>query len=383
LEPVYILGGLRTPIALKNGGLASVRPEIMGAKVCRELLTRQHVEPASLSGIFVGNAVGTGGNIGRLMSLEAGFPETVPVLTVDMQCASAAAAISLAFAKISAGQGDVFLAGGIESASLQPLRVYAPQDERYGLTSNADGAYYTAQFAPCDLRPDTMLRSAEKVIEAEHVSKSELDAWVLRSHQQAAMAQKAGIFADVMLPIGTCCRDEGIKPNMSQRLLDRLPPLFGKGTLLNAGNACRINDGAAFLLLASKSFCQRHNLTPQAEILATASLGGNPAESPRGAQLTAELLLRRQGLTFRDLAAIEFNEAFAVIDVLFARKYPDCLDRYNRFGGALAYGHPYGASGAIIALQTLASLRVADGELGLFSIAGAGGMGEAVLIRSI
>ena len=378
-EAVYILGGLRTPITHRGGALAHVRPEELGSTVIRALLARYGLPANALSGVLAGNAVGTGGNLARLTALLAGIPEEVPACTVDMQCASAAAAISLAAAKLASGQGELFLAGGMESASLQPLRIYAEHDPRYSLVPG--GAYKTAQFAPGDVAPDAMLKGAECVMEAEQVTRAELDTFVLRSHHLAGEAVKQGLLADVIVPVGDCRRDSGIRPRLSQRLLDRLLPHFGPGTLLDAGNACAIHDGAAFLLLANGDFLRRHSLQPAARIVATAAVGGRPDESPRGAMRTADVLLHRQGLRYEDLAAIEFNEAFAVIDVLFDRAHPGCLARYNRLGGALAYGHPYGSSGAIIALHLLQSLKLAGGGLGLLSIAGAGGMGEAILLE--
>lgn len=282
---------------------------------------------------------------------------------------------------------------------MQPARTYAEGDARREALKETGGAYYTAQFAPDDLRSDAMLWGAERVMEREHVTREETDPWVLRSHKRAAEAARAGVFHDWMLPIhgatlgnetgplvealsrGNCTRDEGVKPRMNQRLLDRLPPVLGPGTLLTAANACRTNDGAAFLFLVSEKFVKEHGLTPEMEVLATAATGVPPAESPRGAQQAAEKLLARQGWDWDELAAIEFNEAFAVIDVLFARSHPALVHRYNRYGGALAYGHPYGASGAILAIQVLAALHETGGGLGLLSIAGAGGVGEAILFR--
>ena len=380
-EAVYVLGGLRTPIAHRGGALSHRRPEELGSLVMRALLARYGLSGRELSSVLAGNAVGTGGNLARLTALMADIPEEVPACTVDMQCASAAAAISLAAAKLASGQGELFLAGGMESASLQPLRVYDEKDPRHALVP--DGAYKTAQFAPGDVSADAMLRGAERVMEAEHVTKEELDAFVLRSHHLAGEAVQKGWLADVILPVGTCRRDSGVRPHLSKKLLRRLPPHFGPGTLLDAGNACAIHDGAAFLLLASGDFLRRHHLKPEARLVATASVGGNPAESPRGAMRTADALLLRQGLSYEDLAAIEFNEAFAVIDALFERAHPGCLSRYNRLGGALAYGHPYGASGAILALHLMQSLKLAGGGLGLLSIAGAGGMGEAILLERL
>lgn len=379
-DEVFIAAGLRTPIAHRGGALSRVLPEELGARVIRRLLQRLGLRGEEISGVLAGNAVGTGGNIARLMALQAGLPEEVPVCTIDMQCASAAAAISLAAAKIASGQGDCFLAGGMESASLQPLRVYDARDPRRALVP--DGAYRTAQFSPGELSEDAMLRGAERVMQQEKVTRAELDAAVLRSHRLAAAAWQKGLLDAVVLPMPECARDTGIRPRLTQRLLDRLPPHFGPGSLLNAGNACAIHDGAAFLLLVSGAFLRRHKWEPQARLVAAVSRGGNPQESPRGAMRTADFLLAQQGLRYEDLAAIEFNEAFAVIDVLFARAHRDCLERYNRLGGALAYGHPYGASGAVLALHLLQSLRQAGGGLGLFSIAGAGGMGEAIMLES-
>ena len=379
MRDVFIAAGLRTPIAHRGGALAHVLPEELGARVIRAMLRHLGLGGVELSGVLAGNAVGTGGNIARLMALRAGLSEEVPSCTVDMQCASAAAAISLAAAKIASGQGECFLAGGMESASLQPLRVYDARDPRRALVP--DGVYRTAQFSPGELEEDAMLRGAERVMQQEAVTRAELDAAVLRSHRLAAAAWREGLLDDVVLPLPECARDTGIRPHLTQRLLDRLLPHFGPGTLLNAGNACAIYDGAAFLLLVSGTFLRRQKWKPLARLVAAASRGGNPQESPRGAMRTADFLLAQQGLLYGDLAAIEFNEAFAVIDVLFARAHGDCLARYNRLGGALAYGHPYGASGAVLALHLLQSLRQAGGGLGLLSIAGAGGMGEAILLE--
>ncbi len=381
MQEVYVLAALRTPIVGKNGRFKEIRPEWLGAEVLKALMQRCNL--TAVDGILGGNAVGTGGNITRLMALLAGLPEEVPACTVDMQCASAAAAIAMAYAKIACGQGDIWLAGGMESSSLQPLRTYAPADARYKLVPGGKGEYYTAQFAPGDLAPDTMLRGAERVAAEEGVTRSELEAWALRSHARAAAAARKGALQDVMIPIQGWSRDDGIRPRMSQRLLSRLPLLLGDGTTLTAGTACSIHDGAAFAVLASGDYVRRQGMLPVARILGTASVGGNPAQSPRGAMRTADVLLAKLGWRWEDLQAIEFNEAFAVIDVLFEREHPDCVANYNRFGGALAYGHPYGASGAILLAHLIASLKAAGGGRGILSIAGAGGMGEAIALELV
>lgn len=381
MENVYVLGGLRTPIVVKNGKFKNIKPECFGAEVLRALVKKYELK--AIDGVIAGNAVGTGGNIARLMTLTAGIDEGVPAMTIDMQCASAAAAISTAYAKIAVGQGNVYIAGGMESPSLQPTRVYAEHDDRFEKTPQHDGAYKTAQFAPDDFEPDTMLRGAERTAQTEHITRAELDAWVLESHRRAAKAQADGVMDDIIVPINGWIKDDGIRPRMSQRLLDRLPLLFGEGSVTNAGTACLINDGAAFVVLVSERYLKEHGITHAARILGTASVGGVPAESPRGAMRTADVLLKRIGLTYEDLSAVEFNEAFAVIDVLFDRRYPELKDIYNTFGGALAYGHPYGASGAILLLHLLKALESRGGGRGVLSIAGAGGMGEAIGVELI
>lgn len=376
MEKVYVLGGLRTPIVVKNGHFKYIKPENFGGEVLSALIKKYHL--TDISGIIAGNAVGTGGNIARLMALTAGIDERVPAMTVDMQCASAAAAMSVAYAKIASGQDDVIIAGGLESASLQPTRIYSENDDRFGKTPGKDGAYKTAQFAPEELSPDTMLQGAEKTAQSEHITKAELDKWVLESHRRAAKAQADKVLSDIIVPIDGWSEDDGIRPRMNQRLLDRLPLLFGENTVTNAGNSCLINDGAAFAVLVSERYAKAHGLKAAARILGTASVGGDPHESPRGAMRTADVLLERLGMRYEDLSAIEFNEAFAVIDVLFERVHPSLSKIYNRFGGALAYGHPYGASGAILLIHLLKALESSGGGRGILSIAGAGGMGEAI-----
>ena len=373
---VYILGGLRTPIVVANTKFKDIRPEILGAGVLMALRERFKLE--SVDEIICGNAVGTGGNIGRLMTLIAGFDDKTAALTVDRQCASGAASIAIGYAKIACGLADVIIAGGVESASLQPLRVYHRNDPRYNMTAadGVAGGYKTAQFSPGEFDPLAMLNGAQRVAEAENISKIALDAWAMISHIRAARAVEN--LRGSIVEVAGVHEDTGIKKNISRKLLDRAPLPLGAGTVISAGNACRINDGAAFVVLASENFVREHNLTPVAQIIDVATGGVNPLESPRGAQAVADKLLARNALPYNALDAIEFNEAFAVIDVLFEREHSDCIDKFNQLGGALAYGHPYGASGAILMIHLLAALK---GGFGLLSIAGAGGTGDAILIE--
>ena len=372
---VYILGGLRTPITVSNTKFKNIRPEVFGAEVLKTLRGKFNLN--RVDEVICGNAVGTGGNISRLMTLYAGFEEKTPALTVDRQCASGATAISIAYAKISAGLADIIIAGGAESSSLQPLRIYNKNDDRFNLTAadNIQGAYKTAQFSPNEFDPLAMLKGAQRVAESDNISKSELDNCVFVSHQRAINAKN--LLKPFIVEINGVREDNGIKI-ISNKLLERAPLPLGEGTLISAANACRINDGAAFIVLASENFVRQNNLSPAAQILDIATAAVNPLESPRGAQAVADKILAKNNLSYEKLSAIEFNEAFAVIDVLFQRAHKNLISIYNPLGGALAYGHPYAASGAILIVHLLAYLK---SGLGLAAIAGAGGTGDAILIR--
>ena len=379
MNKVYIAGGLRTHIGLKNGIFKNIPAEQLAAALLMKLVSQyQLAEPDE---IICGNAVGTGGNITRLMALEAGIAASVPCLTIDMQCASAAEAIAIAIAKIKAGMAEVIIAGGFESSSMQPTRVYCPRDERY-----TPEGFTVAQFTPETTSATAMLEGAERTASQEGITRAELDKYVVRSHAMARQARESKILEPFIASVCGSTKDEGIRDRMSERLAAKMPLLLGPNTTLTAANACLINDGAAFVIVASERWLQEHgtdNLYPRAELV-TAVEGGVEANcSPRGALAVGNLLLEREHLSAEQIDAFEYNEAFAVITAMFAREYPQLLPRYNQLGGALAYGHPYGASGAILVLHLLAELEQTQGDYGLVAIAGAGGLGTALLLKRV
>ena len=376
MDKVYILGGLRSFVGVVNGMYRHIPAEKLGAAVLRQVLEQYPVEPDYL---IAGNGVGAGGNIARLMALEAGVPEQVPSFTLDVQCGSGLESIAVAAAKIASGEADCVVAGGFESSSTQPRRGYNANHPDY----SGDTWYSVAKFMPGIHRETVMLEGAELACQREGVNKAELDEWVLRSHRLAAAAQAAGSLTNIIAPCFGATKDEGIRPRMSQRLLDRLPKVLPEGEFITAANSCLINDGAAFLVLCSEGYLKEHGLTPQAKVLGSVACGGDPLVSPRTAVTALEKLLRNHNLTEAQIDDFEINEAFAVIDVLFARAFPASVNKYNAFGGALAYGHPYGASGAIITLHLLEALKGCQGCLGCASVAAAGGIGTALLIERV
>lgn len=374
MDKVCLIGGLRTYVGLTGGVYKHVPAELLGAAVLKEMAAKYKVLPQQ---IIAGNGVGAGGNIARLAALEAGLPESIPAVSVDVQCGSALEAVAMAAAKIEAGEAAVIIAGGFESTSTQPRRGYNANHPDY----RGEETYSVAKFMPGIHRETVMLEGAELTAEREHISRAESDPWVLRSHKRAAQAAADVVFKDIIVPCFGAVRDEGIRPKMSQRLLDRLPCVLPGGKFTNAANACLTNDGAAFVLLASEKYALEHNLTVQAKVRCGTAVGGDPLVSPKSAVLAVQALLARTGLAHTDIDCFELNEAFAVIDVMFSRAFPGHEDGYNIFGGALAYGHPYGASGAIILLHLIKSLQKRGGRYGIASVAAAGGVGTALLIE--
>jgi acetyl-CoA C-acetyltransferase len=341
--------------------------------------------------------------------LKAGLPATVPALTIDMQCASAAASIELAMTKIGSGMADILIAGGFESTSMQPVRVYAKADARY-----REEGFTVAQFSPDTTSAKAMLEGAERTCQKHGFTREELDAFAVRSHRLAKKAREENRLNEIVVSVFGSEGDEGIRDRMSPKLAARMPKLFTEEEvkdllagdraslpikenvgrqnvlqehkvavtpLLTAANACLMNDGAAFVVLASRQAVEQYGLRPEAELLAGFEWGVDPRYSPEGAIETGAHLLQRCDLPPEQIDVFEYNEAFAVISALFARKYPKLIARYCPWGGALAYGHPYGASGAILLLHLWQELKQTEGKLGLLSIAGAGGLGTALLVK--
>ena len=379
MEKVYLIGGLRSHIGLTGGLFKTVPAEELAAAVLQKIMAK-YPFVLQADGLLCGNAVGTGGNITRLAALKAGLPATVPALTIDMQCASAAASIELAMTKIGSGMADILIAGGFESTSMQPVRVYAKADARY-----REEGFTVAQFSP----DTTSAKAIKKAREEKRLN-------------------------EIVVSVFGSEGDEGIRDRMSPKLAARMPKLFTEEEvkellagdraslpikenvdrqnvlqehkvavtpLLTAANACLMNDGAAFVVLASRQAVEQYGLRPEAELLAGFEWGVDPRYSPEGAIETGAHLLQRCDLQPQQIDVFEYNEAFAVISALFARKYPELTARYCPWGGALAYGHPYGASGAILLLHLWQELKQTEGKLGLLSIAGAGGLGTALLVK--
>jgi acetyl-CoA C-acetyltransferase len=354
--------------------------------VLRRLVADTALPVSAVTDVVIGNAVGGGGNVARLAALEAGLPVSVPGLTVDRQCGSGLDAIVLAARLVAAGGNGTYLAGGVESISTAPLRA----------NRGADGSpefFRRAQFVPLSYGDPDMGAAAENVASVCGISRDRQDRFALRSHQRALAAAAAGSYRDETVPLesagsGTVTSDDGPRASLSAALMSRFPPVFAEGGTVTAGNSCFDADAASAVVVTSLQRARELGATDGLLILGTDTAGVDPRLLGLGAAAAAERLLVRHGVTSAAIGLVEFNEAFASQTLACLDALGIDPERANLDGGALALGHAYGASGAVLVTRILAQARRATppapgsaGPLALAMISIAGGMGTAALFR--
>lgn len=359
---VYIGFGLRTPIGIKGKQFKHYRPELLGAHLLNQI--KKIESESNIDSIICGNTVGTGGNIGRLMTLFSDYESYIPVQTIDMQCASSSSALFFGYLKISTGINEKVLVGGIESSSLQPMRRYAKEDNR-------NGEYTVAQFSPDSYAETVMLEGVQRVCQKYGFRREMLDKLAFLSHKRALTAKQGGYLEEVILPMEGM-RDQGVR-KLKEAFFQKLPRLMENSPLLTIGNVCLMHDAAAFLTLQSQK--------TEFRIVHIVEVAGDPKLSPELVHTATEKLLTETHTKISDYDAIEWNEPFAAIDALFNHYYPEEREKFNIFGGALAYGHPYACSGIINILHLMQALKYKNKPMGLTAIAGAGGVGMAISIE--
>ncbi|MFY9634501.1 MAG: thiolase family protein [Cellulosimicrobium cellulans] len=378
-QPV-IIAARRTPVCRANGSLKELRAHQLLAPVLQQLLTDSHLSPDAVSDVVIGNAVGGGGNVARLALLEAGLPVDVPGLTVDRQCGSGLDAIVLAARLVAAGGNPVYLAGGVESISTAPLRAYRNDD-------GEPDFFARAQFVPLSYGDPDMGVAAENVAARCKVSRERQDALALRSHQRALAAAAAGHFSGEITrletPAGTVSTDDGPRRGLNAAVLKRFPAAFVAGGTVTAGNSCFDADAASAVVITSLQRARELGAADGLLVLATETAGVDPELLGIGAAVAAGRMLASRGITADRVDLVEFNEAFASQTLACLDRLDIDPDRVNLDGGALALGHAYGASGAVLVTRLLAQTRRAgnDGALALAMISIAGGMGTAALLR--
>ena len=371
-----ILEALRSPIGTAGRSLADVSAAELAAPVLAAVAARVDRAGGVPRDVLLGNCTGPGGDVARVAVLHAGLPDTLPGLTVDRQCASGLAAIALAASLVKVEPG-VLLAGGVESASTAPWRFWPPSGDaepvRYG----------RAPFAPADVGDPDMGPAADDLARACGIDRAEHDEYAARSHARAIATVQAGGFDAEIVPVAGVTRDDRPRAGLTVPRLARLRPAFGPDGTHTAGNSCGINDGAAVVAVADAASHRRLDL-PGLRVLATATAGLDPTRPGLSLAPAAVRALERAGLTLDDIDVVEFNEAFAGQVLACCRSIGLDAGRVCPQGGALALGHPWGASGAVLAVRLFSQLvRQHSGRYGLAAIAAGGGQGVAMVVEAL
>jgi acetyl-CoA acetyltransferase family protein len=377
MSEVFILSAVRTPIGVgkPNGALVSMTPVHLSALILQEAVRRAGIEPGQVEDVVWGcvTPIGDqGANLARLAVLKAGFPVQVPAVTLNRMCGSSQQAVHFAAQAIACGDMDIVVAGGTEMMSHQPI-----------------GSDWPAQW-PEDF-PYKLIHqglSAEMMAEKWGLTREELDDYAYQSHLRAMHAIQEGYFESQVLPIslpdGRVVKvDEGVRMPPDRAKMAALKPVFKEDGVITAGNSSQISDGCAALVLASARAVGRYNLLPRARVVARVVVGSDPVIMLDGPIPATEKVLKQAGLTLQDIDVVEINEAFASVVLAWARQYCPDMERVNPNGGAIAHGHPLGATGAILMTKLLHELERRGGRYGLQTMCIGHGMATATILERV
>ncbi len=373
-----LVEALRTPIGTAGRSLARLTAPDLAAPLVAALAERldgHGIAPGDVRDVVLGNCTGPGGDVARVAALQAGLPVSVPGLTVDRQCGSGLAAIAVAAAMVRSEPGAV-LAGGTESASTAPWRSWPPEP------GGQPVRYERAPFAPAPLGDPDMGPAADLLARDCGVTRADQDRYAARSHARAVATQQAGGFDAELLPVGGVTRDDRPRAGLTVERLARLRPAFRTDGTVTAGNSCGVNDGAALVAVVDADTHRRLGV-PGLRVLGTATAGVDPDRPGRGLVPAVRMALDRAGVALEEVDVVELNEAFAGQVLACCVELGLDPERICPEGGALALGHPWGASGAVLAVRLFSQLvRRPGGWLGLAAIAVGGGQGVAMVVEA-
>lgn len=382
MKEAVIIEGVRTPVGKRNGLLSGIRAEELAALPLAEVVKRAGIEPGLVEDVIYGCVTQVGeqaSDIARQAALIAGFPIEVPGTTIDRQCGSSQQAVHFAAQAIISGDMDVVIAGGVESMSRVPM------------FSNTQGVTYSEALTSKYEMINQGL-SAERIAEKWHTTKDELDEFSLNSHQKAIQAQDEGRFAkeimpvEVTLPDGTkmiVTKDEGPRKDTSMEKLAGLKPSFKENGFITARNSSQISDGAAAILIMSREKAEQLGLKPRFRIVARMVVGSDPTLMLTGVIPATEKVLKKAGLTIQEIDIFEVNEAFASVPLAWLKDTGADAKKLNPNGGAIALGHPLGASGARLMLTMMSELERTGGRYGLQTMCEGYGMANATIIERL
>ena len=382
-----------------RGALSTVRPDDLAAHVTSAIVGRTGVDPAEITDVYFGAANQSGEDnrdVARMAALLAGLPDSVPGATVNRLCASGLEAINAATRAVKLGEGDFYLAGGVESMSRAPWVVGKPErglprGEQTMHDTTLGWRFINPRMAELGVSTESMGETGENVAERYGISREDQDAFALRSHQRAVAAAEAGLFAEEIVPIeapkgrretALVKADEGPRPDASLEKLAALRPVFREGGTVTAGNASTLNDGAACLLVASEAGVEKLGAEPLARVLASGVAGVDPAYMGIGPAVAIPRALDAAGLSLDQIDLIELNEAFASQVLACARELGIDEDRLNVNGGAIALGHPLGCSGARLTTTLVRELRRRNDRYGIATMCVGVGQGLATIFEA-
>jgi acetyl-CoA C-acetyltransferase len=381
VSEAYIVGAVRSPIGKRNGGLSSVHPVDLAAHVLRELIARTSVDPAAIEDVVMGCVSQAGPqalDIARNAWLSAGLPESVPGVTVDRQCGSSQQAIHFAAQAILSGTQDLVIAAGVESMSMVPMGTTVALPMKEGLASPF-GQGWKDRYGDQEI---SQFRGAQLMCEKWGIKRPQLEEFSLESHARAIRAVDEGRFDRQVTPVAGVSTDEGPRRDSTLQKMAELKPLR-PGWELTAATASQISDGAAAVLIASPSAVRRHGFTPRARIHTLAVVGADPIYMLTGPIPATEAALEKGHLDIDDIDVFEVNEAFAPVVLAWSADTGGPLDKTNPNGGAIALGHPLGASGAILMTKLLHELERTGGRYGLQTMCEGGGQANATIIERL
>lgn len=381
MREAVIVEAVRTPVGKRNGALAGVHPGDLSAHVLNALVARTGIDPAAVEDVVWGCVSQVGdqsGNIGRYALLAAGWPESVPATTVNRACGSSQQALDFAAQAVLSGQYEMMVAGGVETMSRVPL----------GAAKTGGVPYAPSVLARYDNFSFNQGVSAEKIAQKWGFSRARLDAFASLSHELAAAAQDSGAFDAQLAPLGAdgsktpaLRTDEGVRRGTSPQTLAALKPVFQEDGVIHAGNASQISDGAAALLVTTPQKARELGLTPLVRYRAGAVTGADPVLMLTGPIPATEKVLRKAGLTLDDIGVYEVNEAFASVPLAWLAETGADPARMNPLGGAIALGHPLGASGAVLMTRMIHHMRAREIRYGLQTMCEGGGTANATIVE--
>ena len=395
----YLVSGFRTPVGRYGGALSSVRPDDLMATAIKKTVEEAGLDPSAVDEVIIGNANGAGEenrNVARMSWLLAGFPDTVPGITVNRLCASGMSSIALATALVESGQADIVIAGGVESMSRAPWVMEKPSKPfaKPGqvFDTSIGWRFANPKFAEQEKMTYSMPETAEEVANVFGISREEADAFAVRSQERALAAIEAGKFAREIVPVEVTDRkgnvsvvdaDEGPRPGTTMEVLAKLRPVTSLGDVTTAGNASSLNDGASCVIVASDEALKKYNLTARARVVANSARGVRPEIMGTGPIPATRDVLERAGWELDSVDAVELNEAFASQSIACIRELGLDEDKVNAWGGAIALGHPLGSSGSRITLTLLNRLETDGLSRGIATMCVGVGQGTAIAIERV